>query len=75
MPHLHNLHFCFDYNLNNVLVDFEITMAKNTKDFEVEEDPTKTFFGHFLITYWYIMLPLKPPNFKYKFFENFVYSL
>jgi hypothetical protein len=56
-----------------VLVDFEITMAKNTKDFEV--DPTKTFFGHFLITYWYIMLPLKPPNFKYKFFENFVYSL
>jgi hypothetical protein len=27
-----------------VLVDFEIIMAKNTKDFEVEEDPTKTFF-------------------------------
>jgi len=47
-----------------VLVDFEIIMAKNTKVFEVEEDPTKTVFCHLFIAYWYIMLPLKPPNFK-----------
>jgi hypothetical protein len=75
MPHLHNLLFCFDCNLNNVFVDFEIIMAKNIKDFEVEEDFTKTYFCHLFITYWYIMFPLNPPNFKYNVFENFVCSL
>jgi hypothetical protein len=75
MLHFHNLHFLIYYSLNNVLVDFEIIVTKNTKDFEIEKDPTKTFFCHFSFTYWYIMLLLKPPNLKYNVFENFVYSL
>jgi hypothetical protein len=50
-------------------------MVKNIKDFEFEEYPTNTYFCHLFIAHWYIVLPLKPPNLKYKFFENFVYSL